>query len=232
LKRWFKPLPLQVVEEAKLIEAESAAEDIESLEHDTDGEQPPIEPDSASKDIETSDQKTDEEQAPIIPKKFMDYYPAPGRIRHVIPVIIIFLGVIGLGWTMYLNYFIPFKNSGSPIERHTYASSHTEFHNAMNFIDREAFSLHKGYDTPLAFQGTLAWPMHWYVRRYHKNQWTVKNGSKAQYILVDNDIYWKTWKTNPPDVLTNYEWTRIRFRHYWQPGIKPVRWDTLKRSYL
>ncbi|GEM_PF-5690025 len=150
---------------------------------------------------------------------------AARRLKWAVAVGLACMGVAGLGWALWLNYFVPFVNMGSAIERHTYASSHTEFRDASRFVIQEAFEKYEGYATPIAYQGQVEWPLLWVYRRFTEAYRPVPPNTRARYVIIDHTIY----DANPP-YKDRYEWVRTKFRMYWQP--RPLDWKAMKRVAL
>lgn len=133
--------------------------------------------------------------------------------------------VIGIGWSVWLSNFLVFANSGSPIERHTYASSHTEFHAEMNRVVAEAEASPLRYNTSIAYEGQVSWPLEWTLRRFSGRRPSVSETTDASFVIIDNYIWEEL-----PGYMDRYDWTPVRFRHYWQP--MPLDWDAMKRPGL
>lgn len=148
--------------------------------------------------------------------------------------------ILGAAFTIYTLVVTSFIQPGSPAERHSYASSHTHFHQAMHFIlDRiehdpkviQAIEQEKTaqvargekprtfYPTVIALEGTMEWPVHWILRHYNKKTFPkVAADTVADYIIVDYTIL-----DAKPAYMDRYEWSpRIRFRHYWVPQALKV----------
>jgi len=166
-------------------------------------------------------------------------------------VTILILAAVGLGWTFWTCILLCFIQPGSPIERLTYASSHTRFHGAMRYLMRECEENYQGVNTPIAFGGQVSWPLHWTFRNY-KNilEFSVNEKGKSftpnedrltvrlredttrlvecQFVIIDNDMK-DNW-TPRPVFRDRYEWGRVAFRHYWTP--EPLKWDLMKRVWL
>lgn len=147
--------------------------------------------------------------------------PAARRLRWVAAP----AAGLGLGWLLWLSLFVAFVNSGNPIERHTYASSHPQFHAAVREIVDEALNSPMGYDTRIAFVGEVAWPLWWYLRGFELKTPEVLPGTDPPYIILDEYAY-----DAAPDYLERYNWKRVRFRHYWQP--RPLDWRAMRRLDL
>ena len=164
---------------------------------------------------------------------------SPSRIaaplQWAVRASILLFAAAGLGWTVYLSNFLVFKNSGSPIERHTYASSHTDFHAAMRSVVKEAFEKHQGYKTRIEFDGrsewSAAWPLYWSLRRFTNYATFVVPNTKAQFIIIDEHVmdgppdYKPNPSWSPPPYKDRYDWERFRFRYYWQPH--PLNWKAM-----
>lgn len=157
------------------------------------------------------------------------------RFPHALRNTWIACAAIGLGWEIWLSIFVCFFNSGSPIERHTYASSHWEFHREMKAVVREAYESFQGEDTPIAFQGEVAWPLFWTLRRFKFQNATVPPNPTAPFVIIDQYImdggtdY--AGNNRPPfPYKDRYDWKRVRFRYYWQP--LPLDWSAMKRWWL
>ncbi len=135
------------------------------------------------------------------------------------------LATVSLGWMLWLSLFLSFINSGNPIERHTYASSHPEFHLAVQQVVREAEESFEGYDSRIAFEGELAWPLWWSLRKFELKTPKVYPEIEAPWVILDEYAY-----NAAPEYLEAYTWQRVRFRHYWQP--EPLDWRAMRRIDL
>jgi hypothetical protein len=120
-----------------------------------------------------------------------------------------------------------FIQPDSPMERNTFACSHTQFKQAMNYILWEADEKFDGEKTEIHFQGEVSWPLHWSVRRY-VTQSHVPASTKARYVIVDSTVFDNM--VNPPLYKGNYDWAVRRFRHYWVPT--PIDWKAMKKVHL
>lgn len=135
------------------------------------------------------------------------------------------MATLGLGWMLWLSLFVSFINPGNPIERHSYASSHPEFHLAVQQVIREALETPMGYDTRFAFEGEVAWPLWWTLRKFDLKTPEVYPALLPPYVIVDEYIY-----ESEPAYRDAYTWQRVRFRHYWQP--EPLEWRAMWRLDL
>lgn len=169
--------------------------------------------------------------------------PAQGLWRKFAVAGFTLFAVIGLGWEIYLANFLVWKNSGSPLERHTYASSHMQFKQATDKIIAEVQEKEgrkKELETLVAYAGEPSWPLIWSFRHFKNVQsGYIPDNTKAEYILIDNGIYegnrFNTAKNQweripPPKYIERYNWERVRFRHYWQP--QPLDWEEMKQIRL
>lgn len=135
------------------------------------------------------------------------------------------LATFSLGWLLWLSLFLAFLNSGNPIERHTYASSHPEFHLAVKQVIHEAGESPMGYDTRIAFEGEVAWPLWWSLRKFELKTPEVYPAAHHPFIILDEYAY-----DAGPEYREDYTWQRVRFRHYWQP--EPLDWRAMRRIDL
>lgn len=124
-----------------------------------------------------------------------------------------------------LSLFLAFVNNGNPIERHTYASSHPEFHRAVGELVEEAIESPMGFDSRIAFKGEVAWPLWWTLRHFELKTPEVYPGTFPPFVILDEYEY-----MNRPEWLADYDWKRVRFRHYWQP--RPLDIDAMLRVDL
>lgn len=135
------------------------------------------------------------------------------------------LATLSLGWLLWLSLLVSFINSGNPIERHTYAASHPEFHLAVKQVIHEAMKTPMGADTRIAFEGEVAWPLWWSLRNFELKTPEVYPGTYPPYVIVDQYAY-----DAAPAYRDDYIWQRVRFRHYWQP--EPLDWSAMRRLDL
>ncbi len=159
---------------------------------------------------------------------------------------------ICLVWTLYVHYITVFRQPGSPIERHSYASSHTHFHETYQYIAQasaKSIDPKDGkYTTPIAFGGQPGWPLNWVLRDWknkvdlgtnettktYTNPMRIMVGmntggtQEAEWVIIDSDMM-NVWSPKPR-FLNRYDWGFSRFRHYWQP--EPLKWQTMKKLGL
>jgi uncharacterized protein (TIGR03663 family) len=131
----------------------------------------------------------------------------------------------GLGWLVWLSLFVNFVNAGNPIERHSYAGAHPQFQTAVDRVIDEALNGPMGYDTRIAFEGELAWPMWWHLRRFDFKTPRLPESPGPSFLIADELVYRERGV-----MLEGYEWERVRFRHYWQP--LPLDWRAMRRIDL
>lgn len=164
--------------------------------------------------------------------------------RHCLTAI----ALVSVAWTAYVWTLLVFVQPGSPIERHTYASSHTEFHAAIREVIAQCEENYSGMDTPIIFGGEPGFPLNWYLRDFKsKHQFSgtginpngpklmlpVQNppGTMAEpvFVIMDNVMFEKS--VPGPLFKDRYAWLPpVRFRHYWQPI--PLKWDKMKKIGL
>lgn len=141
--------------------------------------------------------------------------PAPasgfslGMLDRVIGTTIIgIFAVVGIAWQLYLTVVVCLLQPGDALERHSYASSHTKFHEVITYIKRESFRSYQGYETPITFEGEVGWPLFWELRKFTK----LNNDPNPVFMIIDQNVMDKM-----PAYRDRYVWVRRPFRHYWVP---------------
>lgn len=132
---------------------------------------------------------------------------------------------LGFAAMLALSLYLAFVNNGNPIERHTYASSHPQFHRAVRGLTDEAIDSVMGYDSRIAFKGEVTWPLWWSLRKFDLKTPEVYAGTFPPYVIVDEYEH-----QAGPAYWADYDWQRVRFRHYWQP--RPLDADAMLRLDL
>jgi hypothetical protein len=156
---------------------------------------------------------------------------------------------VACGWTWFVGFRLCFIQPGDAIERHSYASSHSEFHAAMRHLIRECHEKYRGYETTIAYGGQPGWPLVWTLRNFKRAYQFTMNpdptsvargtyspntpslnfaGEEPVFVIMDNEMM-EHWQP-PPQFKPRYEWGKTALRHFWQP--LPLDWKAMRKLKL
>ncbi len=166
---------------------------------------------------------------------------------------ILLLTVISLGWTLRIQIESCLFQPGSPLERHSFSSSHPFFFASINYIEHVCREQYQGLETPIAHGGQPGWPLNWSLRNYKNirilnSNWDARKladqdnearimvnmrdppgtSKEAEFVIFETDVFNET--KPPPKFASRYDWARVRYRHFFTPVA--LDWQSMKKIWL
>lgn len=125
-------------------------------------------------------------------------------------------GAILMLYQVRNQHLLNFVHPASPAERLVYNHTSPDLQEALDIIDRIGRETQFGKQLPMFVQGEMAWPLHWYLRKYPNflaPQSETLDTTTRPLVMVD-------WTNADNNNLNQHYWIRrMKVREWWEPPL-------------